>query len=75
MRLPESRALDNYHRDSSIRLSSRSFASLARRIQPTLLTILTDAIAVPSVTFPPMSMMAPTRLELLNMRGWIPGRC
>ena len=27
MRLPESRALDDYDRDSSIRLSSRSFAS------------------------------------------------
>ena len=65
MRLPESRALDDYDRDSSIRLSSRSFASLARRMQPTMLT---DAIAVPSVTLPPMSMMAPTRLKLLNAR-------
>ena len=49
-----------------MRLSSRSFASLARRIQPTLLTMLTDAIAVPSVMLPPMSMMAPTRLKLVN---------
>ena len=68
MRLPESRALSDYDRDSSIRLSSRSFASLARRMQPTLLTMLTDAIAVPSVTLPPMSLMAPTRLKLLNAR-------